>query len=417
MTGAETMRPLAEAQREVLAAAPPLPAAEVPLSAALGLALARPVRAPHDVPPFTNSAMDGFAVLAADAARAPVTLRLLEDVPAGHVARAEVVPGAAVKIMTGAPLPGGADAVVKVEDTEPAGEGAVRILAPAAPGTAVRPAGSDLAAGDPVFEAGVRLTPRHIAVLASLGAPAAVRRRPRAAVLSTGDEVLPPDAPSLGPGQIRDTNRPLLISMLERFGAEVVDLGIVGDDAPALRAALARGAAEADMVLTSGGVSMGEYDLVKIVLAELGTVDFWKVAIQPAKPFAFGHIDGTPLLGLPGNPVSVMVAFEQFARPALLHMMGCTALFRPRAAARAAEGWRTDPAKTVFTRVVTEEREGVVYARQSGAQMSNVLSSLARADAFAVIPLGKGLVEEGDWITLELFRSPESRSAAEALDG
>lgn len=411
------MRPLAEAQREVLAAAPPLPVIEVPLPDALGLALARPVRAPHDVPPFTNSAMDGFAVLAADAARAPVTLRLLEDVPAGHTAAGRVVPGAAIKIMTGAPMPGGADAVVKVEDTEPAGEGSVRILAPAAPGTAVRPAGSDLAAGAPVFDAGERLTPRHLAVLASLGTTPVVRRRPRAAVLSTGDEVLPPDAPALGPGQIRDTNRPLLLSMLERFGAEAVDLGIVGDDAPALRAALARGAAEADMVLTSGGVSMGEYDLVKIVLAELGTVDFWKVAMQPAKPFAFGHIDGTPLLGLPGNPVSVMVAFEQFARPALLHMMGCTALFRPQAPARAAEGWRTDPAKAVFTRVVTEAREKAVYARRSGAQMSNVLSSLARADAFAVIPAGRGRVEEGDWITLELFRSPESRSAAEALGG
>lgn len=411
------MRPLIEAQRDVLAASPLLPVVEAPLRGALGLGLARPVRAPHDVPPFTNSAMDGYAVIGADVSRTPVTLRLLEDVPAGHTAKAPVVPGAAIKIMTGAPIPDGADAVVKVEDTEPAGEGAVRILAPAAVGAAVRPAGSDLAAGALVFEAGERLTPRHLAVLASLGSAPAVRRRPRAAVLSTGDEVLPPDAPSLGPGQIRDTNRPLLISMLERFGAEVVDLGIVGDDAPALRAALDRGASEADMVLTSGGVSMGEYDLVKIILAELGTVDFWKVAMQPAKPFAFGHIDGTPLLGLPGNPVSVMVAFEQFARPALLHMMGCTAVFRPRAAARAAEGWNTDPNKTVFTRVVTEMREGVVYARQSGAQMSNVLSSLARADAFAVIPAGRGRVEEGGWIDLELFRSPESRSAAEALGG
>ena len=411
------MRPLVEAQRDVLAAAPLLPVIEAPLGEALGLGLARPVRAPHDVPPFTNSAMDGYAVMGADVSRAPVTLRLLEDVPAGHTAGAPVVPGAAIKIMTGAPIPDGADTVVKVEDTEPEGEGAVRILAPAAVGAAVRPAGSDLAAGAPVFEAGERLTPRHLAVLASLGTAPAVRRRPRAAVLSTGDEVLPPDAPSLGPGQIRDTNRPLLISMLERFGAEVVDLGIVGDDAPALRAALDRGAAEADMVLTSGGVSMGEYDLVKIILAELGTVDFWKVAMQPAKPFAFGHIDGTPLLGLPGNPVSVMVAFEQFARPALLHMMGCTAVFRPRAAARAAEGWNTDPGKAVFTRVVTEMRERAVYARRSGAQMSNVLSSLARADAFAVIPPGTGRVEEGDWITLELFRSPESRSAAEALGG
>ena len=156
--------------------------------------------------------------------------------------------------------------------------------------------------------------------------------------------------------------------------------------------------------------------MVKAILAELGTVGFWQVAMQPAKPFAFGHIDGIPLLGLPGNPVSVMVAYEQFARPALLHMMGCNAVFRPLAPAVAAERWRTDPAKTVFTRVVTEMREGITYVRSSGAQMSNVLSSLARADAFAVLPVGTGYVEVGDGVTIELFRSPEVRTASEVFD-
>ena len=235
-------------------------------------------------------------------------------------------------------------------------------------------------------------------------------------MLSTGDEVLPPETGNLGPGQIRDTNRPLLAAMLDELGVEVVDLGIVGDDAAVLRRTLERGAGEADMVLTSGGVSMGEYDLVKIILRELGTIDFWKVAMQPAKPFAFGHIEGTPLLGLPGNPVSVMVAFEQFARPALLQMMGCRAVFRAQAAGRAADAWRTDPAKTVFARVVTETEDGVTLVRSSGGQSSNVLSALARADAFAVIPVGTGRVQAGDPVTVELFRSPEARTASEVLD-
>ena len=298
------MRSLEQAQRDVLSAVPLLPALEVPVWEALGLALAGPVVAPHDVPPFTNSAMDGYAVLGADVEEGPVTLRLLEDVPAGYVAEQVVRPGTAIKIMTGAPMPEGADTVVKVEDTEPLPDG-VRIMAATPTATAVRLAGGDLEAGDPVFAAGERLTAPHLAVLASLGVSPRVRRRPRVAMLSTGDEVLPPETEDLGPGQIRDTNRPLLAAMLDELGVEVVDLGIVGDDADVLRNTLEQGAREADMVLTSGGVSMGEYDLVKIILRELGTVEFWKVAMQPAKPFAFGHIEGTPLLGLPGNPVSV----------------------------------------------------------------------------------------------------------------
>lgn len=409
------MRSLEDAQRDVLAAVAPLPPVELPVWDALGLGLAGPVVAPHDVPPFTNSAMDGYAVLGADVEPGPVTLRLLEDVPAGHVARQAVRGGTAIKIMTGAPIPEGADTVVKVEDTEPLPDG-VRIMAATPTGTAVRPAGGDLKAGEPVFSAGERLTPPHLAVLASLGVSPRVHRRPRVAILSTGDEVLPPETGILGPGQIRDTNRPLLAAMLDELGVEIVDLGIVGDDAAVLRDTLDQGAARADMVLTSGGVSMGEYDLVKIILRELGTIDFWKVAMKPAKPFAFGHIEGTPLLGLPGNPVSVMVAFEQFARPALLRMMGCRAQFRAQAGARSAERWRSDPAKTVFMRVETEVEDGVTLVRSSGGQSSNVLSALARADAFAVIPVGTGWVEIGDPVTIEMFRSPETRTASEVLD-
>ena len=408
------MRPLADAQRDVLNAMETLPIVEVPLAEAFGLVLAQSVVAPHDIPPFANSAMDGYAVRASDLAELPTELRVIEDVAAGHVANQAITPGIAIKIMTGAPIPEGADTVIKVEDTEPAA-GSVRILAGAPKGTAVRPAGGDILAGEVVFEAGERLSARHISVLASLGFMPVVSRRPRVAVLSTGDEVVDPSTESLEPGQIRDSNRPLLIALLEELGAEVVDLGIVGDDADSMRAAFAKGALEADAVMTSGGVSMGEYDLVKIVLGELGTVDFWKVAIQPAKPFAFGHIDGTPLFGLPGNPVSVMVAFEQFARPALLHMMGARRIFRPRLSGIAADGWSTDPAKTVFTRVRTDMSGEVLAVSPSGSQMSNVLSALARADAFAVIPIGVGEVSAGDTVTLELFGSPESRPASQVL--
>ncbi len=402
------MRPLAEAQREVLAAVPTLPTVTVPVMDALGLVLSDPVVAPHDVPPFTNSAMDGYAVIGADVAEVPVTLRVVDDVAAGHVSEASVSPGTAIKIMTGAPVPAGADTVVKVEDTEP-GDGSVTILAATKLNAAIRPAGGDLRAGSEVFGAGERLTARHLAVLASLGISPSVRRRPLVAVLSTGDEILPPDADDLSPGQIRDSNRPLIKGLLDELGAEVMDLGIIADDQDALRAALAKAVGEADAIITSGGVSMGEFDIVKLTLRELGTVDFWKVAIQPAKPFGFGNIDGVPIFGLPGNPVSVMVSFEQFARPALLHMMGAKYLFRSLVPAVADEDWRTDPAKTVFTRVTADLVDGVLCTRPSGGQMSNMVTALARADAFAPIPVGVGVVEVGDTVMLELFRSPESR--------
>jgi len=327
-----------------------------------------------------------------------------------------VRPGVAIKIMTGAPVPAGADAIVKVEDTEP-GERAVLINAAVAAGTSVRPAGGDVVAGDVVFEPGVRLTPPHLAVLASLGLPAIrVRRRPRVAIMSTGDEVCPPDTEVLAPGQIRDANRPLLASLLAELGAEVLDFGIVRDEEAVLRRTIEQAAATSDAIFTSGGVSMGEYDLVKIVLGQLGTIDFWQVAMQPAKPFAFGHVEGTPLFGLPGNPVSVMVAFEQFARPALLHMMGARKLFRPRVAGTMAESVGTDPAKTVFVRVAIEFGADGFVARPSGGQHSNVLSALARADAFAVIPVGTEEQRAGDPVDLEMFRWPEQRTMAEAID-
>ncbi len=276
------MRPLAEAQRDVLAAVDPLPTERVELAAAAGLALAEPVTARHDLPPFANSAMDGYAVIAADVAAAPVVLPVLEDVAAGSVPTMTVEPGTATKIMTGAPMPVGADAVVPVEDTEP-GSGEVRILAGVPAGESVRPAGDDVASGTAVLRVGERLTPPRLGVCASLGYDKPlVRRRPRVAIMSTGDEIVAPAVQTLAPGKIRDANRFTLLGALEEVGTEVVDFGIVGDDDAELRARFAEAADAVDVVVSSGGVSMGEYDLVKHLLAELGSVDFWKVAMKPA---------------------------------------------------------------------------------------------------------------------------------------
>ena len=406
-----------EAQAAVLDAVPTLPVQSATLREARGLVLADDVVASHNIPPFANSAMDGYAVRSADVATVPVTLDVLEDVPAGSMPTREVTKGTAIKIMTGAPLPAGADAVVKVEDTD-AGSHTVAVSAATPAGTAVRLPGGDIAAGATVLTAGTRLTAAHLGVLAAVGvAFPKVTRRPTVAVLSTGDEVVPPETDALGPGKIRDTNRPILQAALEDFGAVVVDYGIVADDATQLNQTLGHAARNADVVVTSGGVSMGEYDLVKQELAALGTVEFWKVAMQPAKPFAFGALGGTPLFGLPGNPVSVFVAFEQFLRPALLHMMGADLLFRERIPAVAGESFDTDPAKTVFVRVATERRGPELVAHGSGGQQSNVLSALAAADAFAVIPRGVGRVEAGEPLDLELFRSPERRTKEEVCGG
>ncbi len=413
----EDLKPLAEARREVLAAMTRLPLTEVPLEEAGGLALASDVVAPHPVPPFANSAMDGYAVKVDDVADPPVELPITEDVPAGSVASGAVRRGTVIKIMTGAPIPEGTEAVVKVEDTEPLAGGRVRILASVAPGTAVRPAGGDLAEGQVVLPAGSRLGPVHLGVLATIGvARPKVRRRARVAVMSTGDELFPVEASGLPPGGIYDSNRPLLTGLLAELGVDILDMGIIPDQEEVLRSALREASGTADVTVTSGGVSMGEYDLVKQVLSSLGDIELWKVAMQPAKPFAFGHIDGTPLFGLPGNPVSALVAYEQFVRPSVLKMMGARAVYRPRVPAVAGHTLRTNPAKTVFVRVVVRLEEGRLVARSSGGQGSNVLSAAASADGMAVVPVGVDIIREGEPVAVELLRSPESRSEAESAD-
>ncbi len=411
------MRPLDQAQRDVLAAIERLPAGRIELANAAGLALAEAVVARHDLPPFANSAMDGYAVIASDVAEPPVVLDVLEDVAAGSVPTQVVVPGSAIKIMTGAPMPAGADTVVPVEDTEP-GETSVRILVAWPHGASVRPAGGDVSAGTTVLQIGERLTPARLGVCASLGYDRPlVRRRPRVAIMSTGDEIVGPETAELAPGKIRDANRFTLRGSLEELGVEVIDMGIVGDDAAALRDRFAEAASVSDVVVSSGGVSMGEYDLVKHLLAELGSVDFWKVAMKPAKPFAFGRLGDTPFFGLPGNPVSVAVAYEQFLRPALLHMMGASFLFRPRFMGVLKETVVTDPEKVVFLRVaIVPGADGLLQASLSGAQGSNILTALAAADALAVIPVGIAEVAAGTLVELEMLRMPESRTAAEVTN-
>lgn len=407
------MKPLAEAQREVLQAMARLGTEQVSPWGAVGRVTSEPAVSAVSVPPFANSAMDGFAVRSTDVIRTPVALGVIEDVPAGSVPTMSVESGSATRIMTGAPMPDGADAVVRVEDTQSEAE-TVTVLVGVAAGANVREAGGDVGPGQQIVGAGVRMTSRHAAALASVGISPMVSRLPTVAIMSTGDEVVEPTTAELGPGQIRDTNRVILAAGLDELGVDVIDLGIVGDDVDELSAAYARAAAEADVVVSTGGVSMGDYDFVKQVLGESGSVEFWKVAMQPAKPFAFGSIDGTPLFGLPGNPVSTFVAFEQFVRPALLTMMGAHAVLRPRIPASIGEDIDTSPDREVFVRVlVAIDADGSLVAVKSGGQASNVLSALAEADAFAVVPVGTGSLSAGESVTLEMFTWDETR----AIDG
>ena len=408
------MTPIEEVRRLVLDTVPPTGSEPVELAHTVGRVLAADVVAPEDVPPFPNSAMDGFAVRAADVARPGAVLQVIEDVPAGKVATRIVGEGEAIRIMTGAPMPQGADTVVRVEDTE-AQEDKVHILVAVEEGTSVRPAGGDVRTGEVVLEQGTRIGPAHLGVMANLGVVTPmVARRPKVALMSTGDELRPAETPILPPGAIRDSNRPMLAALLPEAGAEVADRGSVPDDPERLGAVITEAAEEADVIVTSGGVSMGDYDVTKMLLGGGSDVEFYQVAMKPAKPFAFGTVRGTPFFGLPGNPVSVFISFEQFVRPALLAMQGAKALFRPLVMGVAGERLDTDAAKTVFVRVRFVDQEGELRVVSSGGQQSNVLSAMADADALAVVPVGTAVVEEGEQVRLELFRAAETRGLADA---
>jgi len=392
--------PLEEARRRVLNGCRPMAPRELPIDEALGCVTAEAIVAGEAVPPFANTAMDGYAVHAADttgaSAEHPVKLRLCGTLAAGGAPDRPVGPGEALRIMTGAPFPAGADAVVIVEVTQPADGGeSVLVQQPAHPGDHIRPAGEDIAAGQEVFPAGTVLGPGHLGVLASIGREkVAVVGRARVGVLSTGDELVE-GAGALRPGQIRDSNRHTLLALLRQAGCDGVDLGVVGDSEEVIRGAMVRGIATCDALLTSGGVSMGEFDYVKKVLDELGEMTWMQVAIRPAKPLAFGTVDGRPVFGLPGNPVSSMVSFELFARPGLRRLMGypVDTLDRPRVQAVADErlGRRPDGKLHLTRVVVTYEHDGRYHASSSGGQASNLLRAMALANGLALVPDGDGI--------------------------
>jgi molybdopterin molybdotransferase len=395
--------PLEEARAHVIGRCPPLPVEAVPLRAARGLVTAATVVAAEAIPGFANTAMDGFAVRAADTADAAdreVVLRVVGTLAAGARPAVGVGPGEAVRIMTGAPIPAGADAIVMVEATE-AVDGAddrVRILASASLGAHIRAAGEDVRPGQEVFPAGTVLTPGHLGVLASLGhAAVEVRRRPRVGVLSTGDELVEAGRP-LELGQIRDSNRHTMLALCDEAGFEGIDLGLVRDDEAAIEAAILEAVGRCDALLTSGGVSMGSFDYVKVVLDRIGEMRWMQVAIKPAKPLAFGLVRGVPVIGLPGNPVSSMVSFELFARPALRAMSGHRVIDRPRRRAVVEGGLRRHrDGKVHFARVRfvggPATGDGALRVRSSGGQGSHQLTAMADADALAVLPDGEGVAD------------------------
>ncbi|HWE71485.1 MAG TPA: gephyrin-like molybdotransferase Glp, partial [Acidimicrobiales bacterium] len=372
-------------------------------------------------PPFVNSSRDGYALRAADTLTAggtegPVRLQVVGLIMAGSTFEGVVAPGQATRIMTGAPMPAGADAVCMLEDCQVDMDGEVVVIGQPVPaGEAVRGVGEDVAVGDVMAEPGTVLSPAHLGVLANQGiAQVMVHPRPRVGVLSTGDELASSPGP-LAPGQIRDANRHTLLALVRREGWSPVDLGMVGDDEEALGAALDRAATTCDAVVTSGGVSVGDHDIVKVVLEKRsgGTMRWMQVAIRPAKPFAFGTLDGsgTPVFGLPGNPVSAMVSFELFVRPAVRLVGGHRELERVAIPAVAESDLRRNPdGKTHVVRaLVSVDPEGGWRVRPMVGQDSHQLRAMADANALAVLPDGEG-VGAGQRVEV-LLTDPERLSA------
>ncbi len=396
-----------EARARVLAEAAPLSVESRPLAEALGAVLAEEIVALHSVPPFDNSAMDGFAVRATDvvdaSADSPVLLAITETIPAGHLAGHRLGPGEAAKIMTGAPLPGGADAVVQSESTREEND-RVLVLEPVRPGRNIRRAGEDVARGDRVLTAGTVLGPAEIGLTASLGLPfVQVHRRPRVAVISTGSELVEVDQP-LGPGQIRNSNSYSLRAQCQQLGIQATALGIVPDDYAATRELIERGLTY-DVLLTSGGVSVGQFDFVKEVQEELGVERrLWGVAVKPGKPLAFGVRGSTLVFGLPGNPVSAMVSFELFVRPAILRLMGYRKTTRPSYRAIIAEDVANHDGRMYVVRVRAWREGSTWHVSSTGAQGSGILRSMVGANGLAFIPGGPRGVRAGEEVEFLLLR-------------
>ncbi|MDQ1075997.1 MULTISPECIES: gephyrin-like molybdotransferase Glp [Microbacterium] len=398
-----------EHRSRVLAAVSLLPAETVSLSEASGRTLAEPVLAAHDLPGFDNSSMDGFAVRFADVegadAEHPASLRVVADLPAGTADDPAIVPGQAARIMTGAAVPADADAIVPFEDT--AGGLAdsldtIEVLrAPAAAGAFIRRRGGDTRAGDVVLSAGERLGPFALAAAAAAGvAEVAVRRRPRVAVVSTGSELVAPgDTPTRG--QTPDSNATLLAALVAAADADIELVDRVGDDPAGIETVLAR-ASRADVVVFTGGVSAGAYEPVRLALSD--RIAFKKVAMQPGKPQAFGALaDGRLVFGLPGNPVSVAVSFEVFVRPALLALQGRAVLDRRIARLTASEAWTTPPGRRQYLPAAVDLVAGTARPATAGGSGSHLAASLARAEAFAIVPAEVSAVSVGDTLDVMLI--------------
>ena len=410
-----------EARERILAFFSRLPVESKPLSEALGQVLAEDVLAPFDLPPLANTGMDGYAVQAADTAGAgesqPVHLRLVANLAAGYVHETPLRPGEAIRIMTGAPIPAGADAVVPFEETDemhrpagdrPAAGDQIAIFKAAKPGANIRARAGDVAAGSLVLEAGRVLRASEVGVLASLGvANIPVFRRPVVAILSTGDEVTPAGEPLL-PGRIYDANTPAIAAQVASAGGIPRLLGIAHDTVEDLTAKIRQGLG-ADMLVTSAGVSRGDFDVVKDVLAAEGEIDFWTVRMRPGKPLAFGAFSApggrrVPHLGLPGNPVSAMVSFELFGRPAMFKMLGRTGWERPTIRATVRDRVvNTDPRRFYARCIVTQGEDGRWYADLTGPQGSNILTGMSRANALTVISENVKVVEAGEEVEVMML--------------
>jgi molybdopterin molybdotransferase len=396
-----------EAIRRILEQIPILGKERLHILQSMGRVLGEDIFAARNIPPWDNSAMDGYALRWQDIREASpkkgIELKVLADLPAGRIFRGEVGPGEAIRIMTGAPLPRGADTVVQVEDTEKSGD-AVRILACPGKGENIRLAGEDLQAGERVLEEGTVLRPAHIGLLASMQRSiVSVYQVPRVAVLSTGDELLEIDEP-WQEGKIINSNSYSLASQVLECGALPLQLGIAQDKPEALSAKIQQGLV-ADILVTSGGVSVGDYDLVKGMLKELGKINFWKVAMRPGQPLAFGMVFGKPLFGLPGNPVSSMVSFENFVRPSILKMAGHRTLFRPVLKALLRENIKKRAGLIHFIRCRLIHEEGKIYAWTTGEQGSGILSSMVKAQGLIVLPQDKTLVCAGEEVKVILLDS------------
>jgi molybdopterin molybdotransferase len=404
------MLTVSEARARLLAALVPLPAETVPLRHAAGRVLAADIHAPFDLPAFPNASMDGFAVRAADTAAAPVRLAVTADIPAGIVPAGRLQPGQAARIMTGAHMPDGADAVVPAEQTDfhsrdpgSAAPPFVNILAPAAPGDNVRARAADVTLGDLLIPRGARLRAQHLGMAAMLGIGALqVTRQPRVALLSTGDELLPPGS-SPAPGHIFESNSLTLGTLVEEAGGLVSQLGIAADRADSVESLLDRAVAErADLIVSSAGVSVGAFDFVKSVVEAHGSLDFWRVNMRPGKPLAFGLYRGVPFVGLPGNPVSAFVGFEVFLRYALARLLAMAQPARPAVRARLVEPVKSDGRESYLRGVCAWEPDGVTV-QLTGHQGSGNQFSLVQANSLVIIPASVRELAAGDEVEIWLL--------------